>query len=129
MNTTPPGFFASAQAAPDRDDWVDGLDTNSYGVKLLTLPKALELASAGARGGWYISPFAVKWTVGRMSTSGHRYHVVSNGEPIRFESVAEAFQFTGGVLKLGAAPQVAYDVRALPLAASAAVAARHLRSV
>ena len=128
MNTTPPGFFVSAPATPDSDDWVNALDTNAYGVRLLTLPKALELASSGACGGWYISPFAVKWTVGRRSTSGKRYHVVTNGEPIRFDSVGEAFQFVGGVLKLGAAPQVALDVPALP-PSSARVTGRLPRSL
>ena len=89
------------------DDWVEHLDTNAHGVKLLTLHRAFELAAAGSCAGWYISPFAAKWTIGRMARTGERYHVVAGGEPIRFESVGEAFQFLGRIMRVAAAPQVA----------------------
>jgi hypothetical protein len=103
LHAAPPGL-------PDpTDDWVDQLETNRHGVKLLTLRRAFELAATGCCAGWYISPFAVKWTVGRMAKSGRRYHVISDGEPMRFESLAEAFQFLGGILRLAAAPHVALD--------------------
>jgi hypothetical protein len=102
--------------------WVTQLETNVYGVRLLTLRKAFELAAEGCCTGWYISPYAVKWTVGRMAKSGQRFHVISDGEPIRFESMAEAFQFLDGILRLAAAPKVALDFPAL--AADAASAGR-----
>jgi hypothetical protein len=92
------------------EDWVDQLETNRHGVRLLTLRRAFELAAKGCCAGWYISPFAVKWTVGRMAKNGQRYHVISEGEPMRFDNVAEAFQFMGGILRLAAAPQVALDL-------------------
>jgi hypothetical protein len=109
MPTSRPLLIFADPHAPD-DAWVRELETNAYGVRLLTVRKACELASAGCCGGWYISPFAVKWTVGRMATSGRRYHVTADGEPLRFESVGEAFQFAGVILRLAAAPQVALDV-------------------
>jgi hypothetical protein len=114
----PPAVFA-ARSAPD-DEWVRELDTNEYGVRLLTLRKAFELAAAGCCAGWYISPFAVKWTVGRMAKSGQRYHVIADGEPMRFDSVGEAFQFLGGILRLAAAPQLALDFPALTIAGTTA---------
>jgi hypothetical protein len=116
--TLHPLAVSAAQHAAD-DDWVGELDTNAYGVRLLTLRKAFELASAGCCAGWYISPYAVKWTVGRMAKTGQRYHVIADGEPMRFETVGEAFQFLGGILRLAAAPQLALDFPALTLAASA----------
>jgi hypothetical protein len=100
---------ASTNPSETPEDWVDQLETNSHGVRLLTLRRAFELAAKGCCAGWYISPFAVKWTVGRMARNGRRYHVLSDGEPMCFDSVAEAFQFLGGILRLAAAPQVALD--------------------
>ena len=91
---------------PQSDGWVDGLDSNTYGVRLLTLRKARELAASGSSAGWYISPFALKWTVGRMARDGRRYHVVDDGEPVRFETMAEAAAFLSGILRLAAAPDV-----------------------
>lgn len=55
--------------------------------------------------GWYIAPFALKWTVGRMA-GARRYHVMQNGEPITFESVAEASNFLAGILRLASMPTV-----------------------
>jgi hypothetical protein len=100
---------ASASPSEPPQDWVDQLETNSHGVRLLTLRTAFELASKGCCAGWYIAPYAVKWTVGRMARNGRRYHVLSDGEPMRFDSVAEALQFLAGILRLAAAPQVALD--------------------
>ena len=91
---------------PSSDRWVDGLDSNSYGVRLLTLRKARELAAEGSCAGWYISPFALKWTVGRMARDGRRYHVVNDGEPVRFETMAEAAEFLSGILRVSAPPQI-----------------------
>lgn len=88
------------------DEWIDRLDTNAYGVRMLTLGKARELAAEGTPSGWYIAPFAAKWTAGRMARSGERYHVVCDGEPIRFDNVAEAFEFFTGTLCLTAAPRL-----------------------
>lgn len=88
------------------DEWIDHLDTNAYGVRMLTLGKACELAAEGTPSGWYIAPFAAKWTAGRMARSGERYHVISDGEPIRFENMAEAFEFFTGTLRLTAAPKL-----------------------
>ena len=95
---------------PSSDEWVDGLDSNLYGVRLLTLRKARELAAKGSCAGWYISPFALKWTVGRMARDGRRYHVVDDGEPVRFETMAEAAEFLSGILRLAAAPNVTLSV-------------------
>lgn len=96
-----------------RDEWVSRLDTNAYGVRLLTLRKAIELAAEGCCAGWYISPYAAQWTVGRMSKSGERYHVISDGEPIRFASTAEALEFLSGIVRLAAAPKLTLDLPAL----------------
>ena len=101
------------------DGWVDDLDVNAHGVRLLTLPRALALAAAGGCAGWYVSPFALQWTVGRMSASGRRFHVIREGEPIRFGSVAEAMQFLGGPLRLAAAPQVSLDCSRVSFASRA----------
>jgi hypothetical protein len=108
MTTLPAPTFTASDSTQS-DDWVGELDVNAYGVRLLTLPRALELASAGCCAGWYVSPFALQWTVGRMTANGRRFHVIAEGEPIRFGSVAEAVQFLGGTLKLPAAPQLAFD--------------------
>ena len=88
------------------DAWVNELDTNSYGVRLLTLARACELAARGCLGGWYVSPYALRWTIGRMTGNGRRYHVVEEGEPITFESPGDAFQFLAARLRVTAAPKV-----------------------
>ncbi len=97
--------------------WVHQLEANAYGVRLLTLRKALELAAEGCCAGWYIAPYAVKWTVGRKAKSGERFHVIADGEPVRFESMVEAFQFLGGILRVAAAPRVTLDFPKLARAA------------
>jgi hypothetical protein len=63
------------------------------------------MAARGSSMGWYISPFALKWTVGRMA-GARRYHVMQDGEPITFESVAEASNFLAGILRLASMPTV-----------------------
>jgi hypothetical protein len=88
------------------DEWVHELDANAYGVRLLTLDKACALAAQGYSAGWYISPFALKWTVGRMALDGRRYHVTNSGEPVCFENMAEAAEFLVDILRLTAAPQI-----------------------
>jgi hypothetical protein len=103
--------MASQTLSSDR--WVDGLDSNLYGVRLLTLRKARELAAEGSCAGWYISPFALKWTVGRMARDGRRYHVVDGGEPVCFETTAEAAQFLSRILRLSAAPDVTLSLSPL----------------
>jgi hypothetical protein len=96
-----------------RDEWVDRLETNAYGVRLLTLRRAIELAAEGCCAGWYISPYAAQWTVGRMSKTGERYHVISDGEPMCFASTAEALEFLSGIVRLAAAPKLTLDLPAL----------------
>ena len=88
------------------DGWVRELERNAYGVRLLTLAKAYELAAQGYCAGWYIWPFALKWTVGRMDREGRRYHVTNSGEPVRFENMADAADFLVEILRLTAAPRV-----------------------
>ena len=88
------------------DAWVNELETNSYGVRLLTLARACELAARGCFAGWYVSPYALRWTVGRMAASGRRYHVIEGGEPITFDNLGEASQFLSGILHVAAAPKV-----------------------
>ena len=109
MMTTPPAFTINPSNPTQGDDWVGKLDVNAHGVRLLTLPRALELAAAGCCAGWYVSPFALQWTIGRMTASGRRFHVICEGEPIRFGSVAEAVQFLGGTLRLPGASQLSFD--------------------
>lgn len=91
--------------AADIQSWVAELDANSHGVRVLTLMKAFEMVASGSSMGWYISPFALKWTVGRMA-GARRYHVMQNDEPITFESVAEASNFLAGILRLASMPTV-----------------------
>ena len=91
--------------ATEYQSWVAELDANSHGVRVLTLTKALEMATSGSFMGWYISPFALKWTVGRMA-GARRYHVIQNGEPLTFESVAEASEFLARILQLASTPTV-----------------------
>jgi hypothetical protein len=93
-----------------REEWVNRLEVNAYGVRLLTLRKAIELAAEGCSAGWYISPYAAQWTVGRMSRTGERYHVISDGEPMRFASTAEALDFLSGIVRLAAAPKLTLDL-------------------
>lgn len=95
------------------DDWVKDLETNAFGVKLLTLRKAFMMAAAGSCAGWYIAPFALKWTVGRAAANGSRYHVISAGEPITFDSIGEAYEFLAGILRLAASPQAQPNFSAL----------------
>ena len=106
---TPPAFTFTPADAGGADDWVSELDVNPHGLRLLTLPRAQELASAGCCAGWYISPFALQWTVGRMTAAGRRFHVISEGEPIRFASMAEAHRFLGQILRVPAAPELSPD--------------------
>ena len=91
--------------AAEIQSWVAGLDANCHGVRILTLTKAFEMTASGSFTGWYVSPFALKWTVGRMA-GARRYHVMQNGEPITFDSVAEASTFLAASLRIAAMPTV-----------------------
>ena len=93
------------EQATEYQSWVAELDANSHGVRVLTLTKAFEMAASGSFMGWYISPFALKWTVGRMA-GARRYHVIQNGEPLTFESVAQASEFLARILQLASTPTV-----------------------
>ena len=93
------------EKAADIQSWVTGLEANSHGVRVLTLTKAFEMVASGSSTGWYIAPFALKWTVGRMA-GGRRYHLMQNGEPMTFDSVGEASDFLAGILRLAAMPAV-----------------------
>jgi len=95
------------------DGWVQELETNVHGVRILTLRKAFVMAASGRSAGWYIAPFALKWTFGRAAADNRRYHVICDGEPIVFDSVAEAYQFLAGMLRLAAAPKPQLDFPAL----------------
>jgi hypothetical protein len=95
-----------AAEADDADGWVTELEANEYGVRLLTLAGAYELAGRGCCAGWYISPYALRWTIGRMAASGRRYHVIADGEPLTFDTVADAHQFLSGILRVAAAPKL-----------------------
>jgi hypothetical protein len=117
---TPVAFTATPANTLQSDEWIGELDTNAHGVRLLTLRRAFELASSGCCAGWYIAPFALKWTVGRMARTGQRFHVISDGEPISFESVADAFQFLSAILRLAAAPQLSLDCSGLTFHAARA---------
>ena len=114
--TTPVAYMVTPADTTAHDDWIDELEANAHGVRLLTLSKAFELASAGCCAGWYIAPFALKWTVGRMAGNGRRFHVISDGEPIGFESIPEAFQFLGGIVRLAAPRQLTLDCPRLSFA-------------
>jgi hypothetical protein len=65
------------EQAADIQSWVAGLEANSHGVRVLTLTKAFEMAASGSSTGWYIAPFALKWTVG---PHGGRAAVPSDAE-------------------------------------------------
>ena len=83
-----------------RDDWVNELDTNEHGRRFLTLHKAMSMAADDGKAGWYIAPFAMKWTIGRMTADEERYYVLlESGEPITFEHALEAKGFLSGLLK------------------------------
>jgi hypothetical protein len=91
--------------AAEIQGWVAGLDANCHGVRILTLTKAFEMTASGSSTGWYVSPFALKWTVGRTA-GARRYHVMQNGEPLTFDSVAEATNFLAASLGVAAMPTV-----------------------
>ena len=97
------------QVVEQPDEWVQDLETNAHGVRMLTLRKAFLMAANGCAAGWYIAPYALKWTFGRAAGDNRRYHVICDGEPIVFDSVAEAFQFLAGMLRLAAAPKPQMD--------------------
>jgi hypothetical protein len=90
----------------DFESWVAELDANSHGLRILTLSKAIEMAAHGAFDGWYISPFGLRWTVGRMANDQRRYHVIENGEPVMFDSIAEASNFLARDLGVPSIPAV-----------------------
>ena len=94
-------------ASPASADWVDGLDVNDYGRRVLTLAKALAMANAGARG-WYVAPFAMEWTIGRASAGGERFHILrDDGEPICFRQREDAARFIDKLLRFPAAAPIA----------------------
>ncbi len=77
-----------------RDRWVDELDTNEHGRRVLSLDNAKSMAARGDKAGWYIAPFAMKWTIGRMAADREHYYVLlDSGEPVTFESAPEATRF------------------------------------
>ncbi|MGZ8154072.1 MAG: hypothetical protein ACXW2A_17255 [Burkholderiales bacterium] len=82
------------------EEWVTRLETNPYGLRILTLHMAFQLAGDQASSGWYIAPYALKWTVGRAASPDRRYHVTCSGEPITFETVHAAFEFLTDMLGL-----------------------------
>ena len=47
-------------------------------------------------------------TLRDLSRSGRRYNVISDGEPVRFENLAEAAEFLVGILRLAAAPALSF---------------------
>jgi hypothetical protein len=82
-------------------DWVDALEANDHGTKLLTLRKACYLASLGESAGWYVAPHATHWTVGRTGSADTRYHILDEeGEPILSETEEYASQFLSRMLSL-----------------------------
>jgi hypothetical protein len=62
---------------------------------ILTLDSSKLVASLGDPREWYVDPFAAtRWTVGRQTDNGHRYHILADdGEPITFETKYAALKF------------------------------------
>lgn len=90
------------EGVANRAQWTNDLDTNAHGRKVLTLPKACEIAAAGDGIGWYVAPFAMKWTVGRVGPDDEHYHVINGDEPITFDETAAARSFLRRVLHVSA---------------------------
>lgn len=82
------------------DEWVDELDTNAHGRKILTFSNALQLASNGCSSGWFVAPYATYWAIGREADDGERYYLLRpSGEPVVFESRQDARRFLEALLE------------------------------
>jgi len=92
------------QQSLNTDDWHATLESNHCGRKVLTLPVAAAMAAAGADSEWYVTPFALGWTVGRAASDGDRYHIIlDGGDPISFPTQEEAMSFVDTLCRLAAA--------------------------
>ena len=87
-----------------RDQWVNELDTNEHGRKILTFSRSLELATDGRSSGWFVGPYATQWAVGREAEDGERYYLLrASGEPVVFGCRHDAQRFLKALLELSAA--------------------------
>jgi hypothetical protein len=93
------------------DDWIDTLETDEHGRKVLTLERAIAMAGRGHTGGWYIGPVDGQYTIGRIPSGDReqRVPVVSEGKPVLFNSVAEAREFLRHAL--GVTPAVPRQIQ------------------
>ncbi len=76
-------------------NWIAELDRNPRGRPFLTEQKAKALARNAAAGKWYTAFFSTQWTVGKVGNHEYSsFHVADErGEPLRFESELEAWQY------------------------------------
>jgi hypothetical protein len=75
--------------------WIGVLDRNARGRPVLSEERARELACDAAHGKWYTALYAMHWTVGKLGDSEFAsFHVLDRrGEPLKFESQLEAWQY------------------------------------
>jgi hypothetical protein len=67
------------------DEWVESLDANEHGDKVLTLQQAFVIAAQGGTSRRFIAPFALQWSVGRETHYHQRFYVsVTTASPLRF---------------------------------------------
>jgi hypothetical protein len=104
------------EAAPDTQ-WLDELDCNEFGTKILTYARARSMAAGGAQCGWYVAPFATKWTVGRMASREARFHILmEDQEPLTFETIWSAKTFLSKLLGPSVRPAILWRRFMQPLA-------------
>jgi hypothetical protein len=95
-------------ATGPQGDWADQLERNEHGLKILTFANARAMAAAGERVGWYVAPFATKWTVGRKAGNSARYHIVTDDrEPLVFDTVWQAKRFLSTLVAAAVQPRLA----------------------
>ena len=75
--------------------WIDELDRNARGRPFLSESAARRLARNAGAGKWYTAHYATQWTVGKVGNSEFSsFHVLDgSGEPLRFESELEAWEY------------------------------------
>lgn len=86
----------------DDDSWIELLPLNRFGLRVLQVETARMLA-VRFPDGWYIAPYAMRWTVGKtaLSSGERRFHLLeAGGEPILFPDPAAAAHYLRTTLKL-----------------------------
>ena len=79
-------------------------EVDAHGRPIVPLRKARELADNNVCGTWYTAPFATKWTVGIAVPGKGCLHILDEqGEPLRFETESDAWEYLRSDLKLPSA--------------------------